>query len=316
METKCAAFWKHTNIRNNNLIYPCCRFKTPVQTFDGDVSNILHSDEYKALRSASLNGKQIDGCAKCYYEEAQGKHSMRQKFNTEYTTDSVELEFLEVGLDNICNLTCDGCWAEFSSSWSEKQYPDKSKSFHIRSSKDLEKLPDSLNKILFLGGEPLMTKRHYKILQKIQDKSKVTVTYNTNGTFKLDEDTIKLLKQFKGVKFIVSIDGYGKLNEKVRSGTVWNDVLSFIQSVRNHKFDIVVHTVIHLNNWHGLGQLAEFIDYLKLDWTTNVLTYPQHLDIRNTEDKLKCKQYIESVTDLPNKNYIIKHLESNENIIK
>jgi MoaA/NifB/PqqE/SkfB family radical SAM enzyme len=315
-KTLCSAFWKHTNIRNNNLIYPCCRFKSPIQKFDGNVESILHSKEYEQLRTASLNGEHIDGCTKCYYEEEQGKRSLRQKFNEEHSINKVELEFLEVGLDNICNLTCDGCWAEFSSSWSEKQYPDKPKSFHIRSSSDLDRLPSSLKKILFLGGEPLMTKRHYKILQKIEDKSEVSVTYNTNGTFQLDSETISLLKEFKQVHFIVSVDGYGKLNEKVRSGTVWGDVITFIQSIKRLKFSITLHTVVHLNNWHGLGELAEFTEYLNLDWTTNVLTYPAHLDIRNVSDKLKCKEYLETIENLPNKSYIIKHLESNENIIK
>lgn len=316
IDTLCSAFWKHTNIRNNNLIYPCCRFKTPIQKFDGNVESVLKSEVYELLRSNSASGVKIDGCTKCYYEESQGKESLRQKFNSEYKINTVSLEFLEVGLDNICNLTCDGCWAEFSSSWSEKQYPDKPKSFHIRSSQDLDNLPDSLNRILFLGGEPLMTRRHYKILEKVEDRSKVTVTYNTNGTFKLDDDTITLLRQFKEVNFIVSVDGFDKLNEQVRSGSVWNDIVDFITSVQDFKFALVVHTVIHLNNWHGLRDLAEFIKESNLNWTTNILTYPEHLDIRNVSNKLECKSYIQSIPNLPNKNYILKHLESNENIIK
>ena len=315
-KTLCSAFWKHTNIRNDNRVFPCCRFKTSIQTFDGDVDSILKSKNYDNLRSLSLNGKEIDGCAKCYYEESQGKTSLRQKFNNEYNTDKVELKFLEVGLDNICNLTCDGCWSEFSSSWSEKQYPDQPKSFHIRSSKDLENIPATIDKILFLGGEPLMTKRHYKILKKIKNRSNVSVIYNTNGTFRLDSDTVKMLKNFKKIKFIVSVDGYKQLNEKVRSGTKWSDVVTFIQSAQNFKFDVEIHTVVHLNNWHGLQDLSTFIEQYKLAWTTNVLTYPKHLDIRNVKNKIKCKEFINSVSNLPNKEYMLKHLESNENIIK
>tara|TARA_B110000091_G_C13797839_1_gene468726 strand:+ start:2157 stop:2426 length:270 start_codon:yes stop_codon:yes gene_type:complete len=88
--SKCAAFWKHTNLRNNNKIYPCCRFKTPVQSFDGNIENVLHSDTYKKLRNTDVS--KLSDCSKCMYEEANGKHSLRQTFNEEYDTDTVELK--------------------------------------------------------------------------------------------------------------------------------------------------------------------------------------------------------------------------------
>ena len=120
--SNCAAFWHHTNIRNDNNVFPCCRFKTPIQKFNGDVVNILNSAEYKELRE---HQGPIAGCAKCDYEEFMGKESLREQFNKQYDMETVKLEFLEVGLDNICNLTCDGCWDEFSSSWAKKSNRDR-----------------------------------------------------------------------------------------------------------------------------------------------------------------------------------------------
>jgi sulfatase maturation enzyme AslB (radical SAM superfamily) len=261
---KCAAFWKHTNLRNSDKIFPCCRFKTPVGTFDGNVSEILHSDTYAKLRETDVST--LSACAKCMYEEDNGKKSLREKFNETYDMETIGLEYLEVGLDNICNLTCDGCWAEFSSSWSEKQFPDKPKSFHIRSGKDIEQLPDTLNKILFLGGEPLMTTRHYKILQKIKTPENVEVTYNTNATFMLSEQQISLLNTFKKVHFIVSIDAYGELNDKVRSGSKWNDILKFIEQIKSTQFSMSINSVLHLNNWHGFVDLEKFVTEVDVDW--------------------------------------------------
>jgi hypothetical protein len=52
---KCAAFWKHTNLRNSDKIFPCCRFKQPVGVFDGNVSEILHSDVYNKLRLTDVS---------------------------------------------------------------------------------------------------------------------------------------------------------------------------------------------------------------------------------------------------------------------
>jgi len=301
--SKCAAFWKHTNIRNNNKIYPCCRYKTPVATFDGDVEGILHSEVYDELRQADY----LEGCSKCYYEEAQGKESLRERFNTEYDTDTVELKYLELGLDNICNLTCDGCFGEFSSEWSKIENPDKPSSYHVRSTKDFDNVPSTVDKILFLGGEPLMTKRHLKVLEKVNNKDQVTLVYNTNGTFLLDIQTEEMFKQFKQVEFILSIDGYAELNDNVRCGSKWKDIINFINQVYG-KYKMSINTVLHLNNWHGIKELESFINkLLDVSWTVNVLTYPKHLDIVNYQNKQQIIDLIQT-TEIPNKEYVINHL--------
>lgn len=297
--SKCAAFWHHTNIRNDNKVFPCCRFKTPIQEFDGDVVNILNSKQYKALRE---HEGPIAGCAKCDYEESKGVRSLRQKFNEEYDTETISLNFLEVGLDNICNLTCDGCWSEFSSSWAKKN----NETIVVRSSNEITELPKTINKIVFLGGEPLMTTRHLKLL-RIANRKEIMVTYNTNGTFLLDNETIQLLKECRSVHFILSIDGYGKLNDQVRSGSNWNNILEFIDQIVALRFDITVHTVIHKNNWHGLPELEEFLRSRSLMWSTNILTYPKHLDIATLENKNDIIETVKS-TNVPNKEYILKHL--------
>lgn len=312
--TVCSAFWRHANLRGDDRIFPCCRFKTPVGNFAGDLVSILSTEEYQKLRDQSLAGIPLEGCAKCYHEESMGKESLRQQFNKEYTRDTVELEYLEIGFDNICNLTCDGCFDEFSSAWAGKNNPDTPKKLLITKTTNINLVPGTIKKILFLGGEPLMTNRHRRLLKKVKNKHQVFITYNTNGTFKLDKETTELLQEFKSVNFIVSIDGVGVLNELVRSGSRWTDILEFIDQIKNLNFNISVHTTIHLNNWFGLPYLSNFVERMKLPWTTNVLTYPQKLDIINLslEDKVRLEAMIEKI-DIPNKDYILNHIRKASN---
>jgi sulfatase maturation enzyme AslB (radical SAM superfamily) len=307
--TVCSAFWRHTNLRGDDRVFPCCRFKEPIQKFDGDIIKILDSREYQELRRASLAGERISGCEKCYHEEMLGKKSLRQQFNQDYKSDKVELEYLEIGFDNICNLTCDGCFDEFSNSWAKKNNPDIPKKILTTRLKDFKKIPDSIRKILFLGGEPLITNRHKRLLKMIKDKHLVSVTYNTNGTFLLDTETIDLLDEFKKVDFIASIDAYGVLNSHVRNGSKWADILAFIDQVEDLEFDISVHTVIHKNNWFGLSDLSKFIERMRLKWTTNILTYPKELDIINLPDdeKQNFKEILKLI-EIPNREYILEHL--------
>jgi sulfatase maturation enzyme AslB (radical SAM superfamily) len=309
-KTICSAFWKHTNLRGDNRIFPCCRFKEPIATFDGNLQNVLHSDQYENLRQQSLNGKLIKGCEKCYYEEDQGRESLRQKFNKEYTIDTVSLEYFEVGFDNICNLACDGCFSEFSSTWAAIENPLLPKKLQIINTVEVTDIPDSISKILFLGGEPLMTNRHRKFLEQVETKDTVEVIYNTNGTFLLDDQTIELLKEFKKVLFIVSIDGYGDLNNKVRKHSNWNDILKFLVQVSELRFEFKIHTTIHLNNWQGLKDLSKWIYQNNYVWTVNILTYPTHLNITNLENKEELKMMISEI-NIPDKNYILNHLQEN-----
>lgn len=300
MTFKCAAFWKHTNIRGGDNIYPCCRFKSPIAKFDGNLVKVLHIEEYQQLRETDV--RELSQCSKCMYEESNGKKSLRQYFNETYDTDTVGLEFLEIGFDNICNLTCDGCWSEFSSAWAKKEGV-----IHYTSVSDIQEVPSTIKKVLFLGGEPLMTNRHTKFLKLISEPRNVELIYNTNGTFMLDSNLIDRLKHFKQVKFILSIDGYGKLNEKVRNGSHWEDILSFIKQAQKLKFDIEINTVLHLNNWHGIKDLENFVKTLNVNWTVNILTYPPLLDISNYKDPQEIIDLIDT-TEIPNKDYVIKHL--------
>jgi sulfatase maturation enzyme AslB (radical SAM superfamily) len=313
-KTICSAFWKHTNLRGDNRIFPCCRFKEPIATFDGNLQNVLHSAQYEKLRQQSLNGELIKGCEKCYYEEDQGRESLRQKFNKEYAIDNVSLEYFEIGFDNICNLACDGCFSEFSSTWAAIENPLLPKKLQIINTVEITDIPSSISKILFLGGEPLMTNRHRKFLEQVNTKDKVEVIYNTNGTFLLDDQTIDLLKEFKKVSFIVSVDGYNELNNKVRKHSKWDDILKFLIQLTETGFAFSIHTTIHLNNWHGLKDLAEWVSQHNYVWTVNILTYPKHLDIKNLE--LEQKQHmIELIkeTSIPDKTYVLNHLEEIKN---
>lgn len=308
MSSKCAAFWHHVNIRNDNRVFPCCRFKFPIGEFTGDLSTVLDSSAYDDLRKKSNSGEPIAACQKCYHEEAQGRSvSLRQQFNAEYDTDAVELNYLEIGFDNICNLTCDACSEDYSSSWSKKLYPDAESRVHIHTTKKITKVPKSITRISFHGGEPLMTSRHTKLLATINNRSKVSIQYNTNGSFLLDDRSIELLKECKEVKFILSIDGYGQLNEQVRGGSSWQDTLNFIEQIKSLPFELIVHTTIHRNNWQGLPELEKFVRLQGLFWRNNIVTYPRHLDIATIEDPTEVIKVIKQI-NIPEQEFIINHI--------
>jgi hypothetical protein len=145
-ETLCAAFWQHTVLRPGNKIFACARYKSPVQEFTGDLTSVLHSDKYNKLRQDSIDGIHNPNCQKCYYEESLGKISHRNYLNSVYNTNDVDLKYLEIGFDNICNLTCDGCRGEFSSSWANIENPNVEGKINIRSISEITNVPSGIRR--------------------------------------------------------------------------------------------------------------------------------------------------------------------------
>lgn len=308
---KCSAFWNHTNIRAGNRVYPCCRFKSQIQTFDGNLDTVLHSDEYENLRQQALSGTLIKGCEKCAYEESIGHKSLRQEMNDKYDMEKVELKFLEIGFDNLCNLVCDGCNSEFSTSWivKEEELYGKAKN-KLMEIDEITSVPSTVNKILFLGGEPLITKKHLQLCSLISNPESVELIYNTNGTFLPDDASCDVFDKFKNCKFILSIDGYKEVNETVRYGSKWQQILDFIEWCRNKKYDLEFNTVLHKNNAHDLKNLSNFIESQERSWYINVLTYPKHLDIINCthEELSQLYQTVQCTDSIGNKEFIQSHI--------
>ena len=304
---KCAALYNHTNIRGGNRVYPCCRYKESVMHFDGNVDKIMHSYMYDKLRS-DMETDWLPGCGKCKHEEELGVESLRQRFNARYQMSKPTLDYLEVGFDNICDLTCDGCWEEWSSSWWAKKNPDLPPKQGITSTEEFTNIPDTIKRVVFLGGEPLMTNRHRRFLQTFDNLENLSVEYFTNGMHKLQEEDYQVLSKCKRVHFTISIDGYGTMNETVRSGSIWSRVVKTLDEIAD-VFDYTIHSVVHKNNWQGLPELAEFAKNYK-KWTTNVLTFPKELDIITLEqcDKDKLEKILDTY-DIPNRQYIKAHLQ-------
>jgi len=309
---KCAAFWKHANIRPGNRVYPCCRFKKAIAEFNGDLDAVLDSAAYQELRRASTAGEAIAGCEKCYYEESIGHKSLRAEINEKYTADSSALEYLEIGMDNLCNMACEGCSSEFSTSWiqKEKKLFGKADNGYLENAQ-ITSVPASVKKILFLGGEPLLTKKHLDLLALHPEPEKCEVVYNTNASVIPDETCENMWAKFSSASFIVSIDGYGSVNEQVREGSSWQETVEFMDWCIKNRYRFEVNSVIHKNNLFSTLDLANFLSEYECDWYVNVLTFPKHLDI-NTLDTQTLESFLKKLsnTDIPNRDFIISHINT------
>ena len=307
----CSAFWNYVNVRPGNRVYPCCRFKQSAAEFNGDLEQIINGPEYEELRRKSLAGEHIPECQKCYDEEALGHESLRIRLNKEYTIETPQVKFLEIGIDNLCNLVCDGCNSEFSTSWMAKEKLIYGAPLNKKLTIDeVTNVPNSVEKILFLGGEPLITDKHLDILELHPSPEDCLVIYNTNASFIPSKQCEYIWNKFKKVHFIISIDGVGEVNERVRGGSKWQDTLDFIDYCYGNEYDFEVNTVLHYNNWFDLENLVNFMSKFDKKWYINLLTYPTNLaldkqSVENLQEFLTMAEQLE----FPNKTYILNYVK-------
>ena len=307
LNTNCAALFNHTNVRPGNIVYPCCRFKRPIGSYTRD---ILNSEVYTKLRNKA-NNEQLPECSKCFHEESIGRESYRQWWNKNYTTHTIGLKYLLIGLNNICSLTCDGCGPEWSSSWFKKLNPSTPVKKGYKHT-DINYIPNTVEFIEFQGGEPLQTLRHRELLSLHPNPSICTVQYVTNCMHQLTDVDIELFSRFKQIKFWLSIDGYGSINDRVRSGSVWKTVEKNAIDLAS-KYSCTVETTLHKNNIFDMPAMSEWIKQNNLKWNIFPLTRPRNLDCAYMKEINKVIDTISSL-EYNNKKELIAHCNSQSNL--
>ena len=254
LDTFCISMWNHLYVSTQLEILPCCIANNdrPLGSLtDQTLDEIVNSTTAREIRLKMLSGQRCIECATCYMLEDQGVVSRRQQDNTKFkdtlnyfksTTNidgslsTYKPETLDIRLNNICNLKCRTCSGVSSSQLAqeEKKVFNNAVNFQkIPSSNTRIKVLNSVigyfdnaKSIYFAGGEPLILKEHYDILDYLIkiNKTNLKIFYTTNFRnlmFK-DKSIFDYWKIFSNVSVGASLDGHGQIFEYVRHGAKWS----------------------------------------------------------------------------------------------
>jgi radical SAM protein with 4Fe4S-binding SPASM domain len=339
----CIAPWIATMISPDSGVRPCCFYDKSIGNLkDQSMVEIWNNKNYREIRKKMIKNQEVSGCIKCRRYENIGKESLRQSLNKEFinqiqkvkhTQDNgelpnVELVYVDSRFNNLCNLSCRMCSATSSTSWHKSGVAmglvDKNTPMFLSAGKrpgdllnQIKNHVNTIEKIYFAGGEPLIIDDFYQILEHLDKNKKYNtkLVYNTNLTKSSlkNKDIFDYWKNFKNISIGASLDGEYKRGEYLRSGTVWNDVIEFRKKMLEIRPDIdfyVSATVsiincLHLADFHkswveqGLIKPEEFNlglifspEFLRVDCAPDILKekikkrYQDHLNWLRPIDKL------------------------------
>jgi sulfatase maturation enzyme AslB (radical SAM superfamily) len=254
----------------------------------------------RSVRTTMIDGNIPSSCSKCFDEEGKGIVSKRIWETGTWMMDGLdlkelvektdvdgsvpeELQYLDLRLVHTCNLKCIMCSPHDSSKWIQDhkkvyplfQHPALKQQMRWDQStfnnhwyelpifwEQLYKQIPYLKQVYFAGGEPLMIKEHKTFLKEIIRQGyadRILIRYNSNGLL-LDNETIDLWKNFKKIKFAVSIDDIAERNHYIRFPTDWEILEKNMHILDNtpDNIHVSIATAIQILNIKTLPELAKW----------------------------------------------------------
>lgn len=292
-DTFCILPWIHLNVMPDSTVLPCCI--SPYEDIYGNgatetFSEIANSEKFKELRKSMLANLPSSGCKRCYQLEDAGFQSMRMQMNhffkdylplkdqtaADGSIKNMPLKYVDVRFSNLCNFKCRGCGPDLSSSWFEDHqvvynYQNNRNKVNRISTiapefwNELKQLIPDADIVYFGGGEPLITKEHFEILQLLVEKKKfnVVLRYNTNLSqlHYGDHNLSAIWSRFDSVSLSISIDDIGPRAEYFRHGTNWAVVeRNFKTLMEFHpKVERNINCTVNIMNVYYLPEIIKYV---------------------------------------------------------
>lgn len=314
-KTFCIFPWVHQYVGPPGDVKPCCVYDWKAELGslkENTLEEIWNNEKTKQLRLQFLKGEQHPNCSICNNRANLGDafyNSYNQMFfhsneevqqivantKSDGTVDEHKLYYIDVRFNNLCNLKCRSCSPHYSTSWvsdhrklyhrdgKEKlavddgfQYPGKTE---VQALEEIIPHLYTAEIIYFAGGEPLMQKEHYEILNKLIEigNTKIEIRYNTNFSLlklKNYDNVIEYWKKFKNVTVNASLDGSHAKAEYWRSGTDWNTVVENRKLMKS-ECPHVQFNISYTLSWPNSHNLVEF----HKEWVELKLIKPDHIMI-------------------------------------
>ena len=269
---------------------------------ENSIKEIWEGEKAMKLRRHMSHNDLEYGCRHCKFFFDKGKFSNIRPlvFDKYYNNTTADFpRVFEFEVDNKCNLECQMCNGEVSSSIrrNRDKLPPLPSPYDDNFVKQLEPYLPTLKEAKFYGGEPFMIPIYYKIWDKIRELNPTLELFViTNGTH-WNKSIEKLVNELN-FDIAISIDAPDKKTvEKIRKNVVYEtlmeNIVRFSEVCRRKDKYLSLSFTIQKDNWMYLPEHINlcnsvdayaYISYLENPKQFSILEFSKEkiLEIRNS----------------------------------
>jgi organic radical activating enzyme len=266
--TFCLAKWHHVtmymHMGQTHSCYHPAPHDIPLNEIKTNPSALHNTLQKKKERAEMLVGEKPKGCQYCWnVENLGGDHISdrhirnealyRPEMMNEITNNNwdfnVNPDYIEISFSNECNFKCGYCHPKHSSSYyseikqhgpykNVKNHGNSIEWFTVQQEENnpwidawwrwWPEMSKTLNILRITGGEPLMHKSTWRLLDTLREEPKPNLELNLNSNLGVKSAMVERLadnvndllsnKKIKGFKVFSSMDTWGKRAEYLRTG--------------------------------------------------------------------------------------------------
>jgi organic radical activating enzyme len=245
----------------------------------------------------------------------------------------------DVKLSNVCNFSCAMCSPHHSSKIYNQWKSDSDNKFVqeqlainptyfedivaiYQTQRGYQHLIDILDHpirhLKVLGGEPLLDKELFRVLQNqpSNKKSQIQIHMVTNGSIDLVE-TVDKLKDYKSISFSISLEGVGELQDYARKGSCWPDIEKNILHAKNNNILISIHHTLQAVTVLNLPDLLSWCHRNQIAISFGLLDKPDYMSVSVLPDNIRriIIDNLSKIQDINVINSVDNHILSIDNII-
>jgi MoaA/NifB/PqqE/SkfB family radical SAM enzyme len=282
-------FFSYEIIQTNSKNIYCCRLEPGT-----DINQVQQS---------ILNQQRAPECSTCWKLEDHGNLSERQIHNSTfdyYTDRDIELieqdaragqyqtKIVKLHTSNLCNGTCVTCDHNASSAWAALE----------NRTIDYQKIPEStldnidwkeITQLSFVGGEPLLEKKNFQILQHLIDQHNTDcfISIVTNGSIELSAGQLNILSKFSKLNICLSIDGVANSFEYMRWPLQWDILAKNLNTFKQQAQHVSVSCMISNLNIMYFDRIIDFFIKQDINYLCKQIEYPSYFAPGNLPEDYK-----------------------------
>ncbi|MEI7886382.1 MAG: radical SAM protein [Actinomycetes bacterium] len=253
------------------------------------IRQIWQSASTAKMRAALKVGDFSEGCGFCEWQVDQGDEEIvfARVFDDLAVTreDPIWPVQMEFSMTNSCNLQCEMCNGDWSSSIRahREQRPPLPVVYHDSFFEELAEFLPHLHKANFLGGEPFLGKEPLRVMTMLAALPKPPeVAVTTNGT--QWSDRIEDICERLPMSFVLSLDGITAATyESIRVGANFAQVMKnldrFQAYAEHHGTKVTLAHCLMRSNFEEFAQLLRFAEDRNLGVGINEVLFPVELSL-------------------------------------